>query len=320
MSEEFAITGDDVFSARERIATKTIVTPCVYSEALSKRLGFDLYFKAENLQHIGAFKARGALNAVLQLTEDEASRGVVTHSSGNHAAALARAARVRGIVAHVVMPENSAQTKIEAVRGLGVEPVFCKPGSDSREQTAAEIQQSTGAVLIHPFEDPRVMAGQGTVGLEIVEQVPDVDTVIAPVGGGGLMSGVLTAMHTVKPKADVYCAEPEWADDTYRSFRSGKIEDVQRIDTVADGLRTRVGESTWPIIRHHAKDVLVASESEILTAMRTIIERVKLVAEPSGAVAFACLCRNAEKFQGQRVVVVITGGNVDMSTCRAGQP
>jgi threonine dehydratase len=319
MPLETAIRLKDIEAARERISDATLQTPCVYSESLSRELDCQLYFKAENLQHIGAFKARGALNAVRCLSESEADRGVVTHSSGNHAAALARAAKLCGIEAYVVMPHNSAKTKIEAVRHLGVDPVFCEPGTGAREEKAAEVQAATGATLVHPFDNPNVMAGQGTVGLEILEQVPNVQAVIAPIGGGGLLSGVSMAIASKRPEVELFGAEPEWADDAYRSLQSGSIQAPARFDTVADGLRTSVGELTFPIVQQLVQRIVLVSEQQILSGMRTITERVKLVTEPSGAVAFAALRREAERFRGRTVVVVISGGNLDMGACSLGQ-
>lgn len=315
---QLAISLDDVLAARQRIADQVLKTPCLHSESLSKQLGCELFFKAENLQHIGAFKARGALNAVLQLDEEAAQRGVVTHSSGNHAAALARAAKIRGIPAFIVMPHNSAKVKVASVRSIGFEPVFCETDSASREQTAEKVRSETGATLIHPFDNPQVMAGQGTVGLEILEQVPKAAAVIAPVGGGGLVSGVATVINAKSPNTEVYAAEPEWADDAYRSMQSGQIESPTRLDTVADGLRTLLGELTFPVLQAFVKEVLLVSETSILAAMRRVTESAKLVVEPSGAVSFAALESNRERFQGKQVVVVLSGGNVDFGDCRLG--
>lgn len=311
MSETFAITRHDVEVAAARIAPHALRTPLVHVERISKRLECDVYFKAENLQHIGAFKARGATNAILQLPEDVAGRGVVTHSSGNHAAAIARAATIRGIPAHVVMPSNSAKNKIEAVRRYGVDPVFCEPTAESREQTAAALQTETGATLVHPYDYPPVMAGQGTVGTEILEQLPGVESVIVPVGGGGLLSGLLVAIKAARPDVQVIAAEPEHADDAARSLRSGKIEMPTRYDTVADGLRTPLGENTFPIIRSLVDDILLVSEDSIRRATRVLLEEAHLVAEPSGAVTLAALTMASSRFEGQAVAAVISGGNVD---------
>jgi len=313
---EWAIDIGDIRAAADRIRGRVARTPCVRSEDLGRELGLQLHFKAENLQHIGAFKARGAVNAVFSLPEEEAARGVVTHSSGNHAAALARAAALRGIPAHVVMPRNSASNKLDRVRAFGVEPVLSEPDAGSRAETCERLRRETGATFIHPYDDPRVMAGQGTVGLEILEQVPEVDVVIVPVGGGGLLSGVLMAIKSLKPEARVIAAEPEWADDAARSLKSGRIEMPTRYDTVADGLRTPLGELTFPIIREYLDDIVLASESEILESTRLLLERGRLVAEPSGAVALAALRKAAPRYAGQTVVAVISGGNLELETLR----
>ena len=312
---KFAIALSDVQAARRRIESQILYTPCVFNERLSQSMGCSIYFKAENLQHIGAFKARGALNAVLSLTDDVAERGVVTHSSGNHAAALARAASLRGIPAHIVMPENSAKVKIESVRSFGVEPTFCEPTAEARERTAQQIQEGSGATLIHPYNHPQVMAGQGTVGLEILEQVPELDIVVAPVGGGGLLSGILTALSALRPEVQVFAAEPEWADDAYRSLQAGSIQPALRYDSVADGLRTPLGDLTFPIIQSLVSDVLLVSEESILRTMRRIAEVAKLVVEPSGAVACAAVDSHQQLFHGKRVVVVLSGGNLDLANC-----
>ncbi len=312
------ISLSDIQQAAERISSGVLRTPCLVSERLSQELGCQVHIKAESLQHIGAFKARGALNAVLMLDEETAARGVVTHSSGNHAAALVRAARVRGIPAHVVMPENSAKNKIAAVRFYGVEPVFCEPTAEARENVAEKVRQETGATLIHPYNHPHVMAGQGTVGLEILDQLPGVETIVAPVGGGGLMSGILTAIKALKPDVSVIAAEPELADDAFRSLKSGSIEMPTRYDTIADGLRSPLGSNTFPIIRDLVDDILLVSEASIRTAMRSLAEAAGLVAEPSGAVALAAVTQHHARFNNQQVVVVVSGGNLDFGTCQLG--
>ncbi len=309
----------DVKAAYERIRDRVNRTPCLLCERLSTELDCELYFKAENLQHIGAFKARGALNAVLQLSEEQASRGVVTHSSGNHAAALARAAKIRGIPAHIVMPHNSAKTKVEAVRSIGFEPQFCETDTPSREAAAARVQEETGASLVHPFDDPRIIAGQGTVALEVLEQVPELEQVIAPVGGGGLMSGTLVTLSEARPEIEVYGAEPAWADDAYRSLKSGKIEPPERYDTVADGLRTSLGNLTFPIIQSKLREMLLVAEEQILLAQRKIVETAKLVVEPSAAVPLGALIGHPGRFRGRRVVVILSGGNLDFGSCQLGK-
>ncbi|MEM9587976.1 MAG: threonine/serine dehydratase [Planctomycetota bacterium] len=312
------IDPDDVRQAAQRISLHVLRTPCVPSEVLSRQLGCQVHFKAESLQYGGAFKARGATNAVFALNEDQAARGVVTHSSGNHAAALARAASLRGVPAHVVMPENSTPSKIRAVQSYGVEPIFCDPTTEARAEAAESLRQSTGGILVHPYDTPTVMAGQGTVGLEITEQMPDLDTIFVPVGGGGLLSGVLTIVKATDKRIQVIAVEPEWADDTARSLATGVRQVPHRYDSVADGLRTAVGENTFPIIRALVDDLILVSERQILTAMRTIAESAKLVAEPSGAVAFAGLCDRVNDFQGKSVAVIISGGNLNFGRCQLG--
>lgn len=318
MNTNFKIGLADIQSAAVRIEPYVLKTPMIFSERLSNLLGCCLHIKAENLQHIGAFKARGATNAVMQLDQQTAACGVVTHSSGNHAAALARASKLRGIPAYVVMPKNSAPNKISAVRSYGVEPVFCEPTAQSRAETAERLRNETGASLVHPYDYPPVMAGQGTVGSEILEQLSNVDAIIVPVGGGGLLSGVLIAVKTLRPEVAVYAAEPHWADDAARSLQSGKIEMPTRYDTVADGLRTPLGENTFPIIRELLDDIILVSEDSILAATRMLAEVAHLVAEPSGAVTLAAIKSSAERFTGKTVAAIVSGGNLEFGNCRLG--
>ncbi len=311
MSNDHAIDLEDVRAARERIDGQVLRTPVFECESLNESVGSSLFFKCENLQHVGAFKARGACNAVLSLTEEEAARGVATHSSGNHAAALARAARRRGIPAHIVMPRVSRPNKIEAVRRLGVEPVFCEPDAASRQATADRVVAETGATFIAPYDDPRIMAGQGTVALELLEQVADLDVVVIPVGGGGLLSGCLVAIKSLRPEIEVLAAEPAWADDAHRSLLSGRIELPTRYDTIADGLRTPLGDLTFPVIRDLVDDVLLVSEDAIREATLDCWRQLRMVVEPSGAVPLACIRTHADRFRGRRVGLVVSGGNVE---------
>lgn len=317
-SGSYAISIDDVRAAEQRIADHVIRTPAVESERVSDRIGCRVFFKAENLQHAGAFKTRGAVNAVMSLDDEQARRGVVTHSSGNHAAALARAAALRGIKAHVVMPENSSPKKIAAVRSYGCEPVLCGPSTPEREAAAESLRRETGATLIHPFETATVMAGQGTVGIELVEQIDSLDAILVPVGGGGLLSGVLVAVKSIRPDVRVFAVEPELADDTARSLQAGSPQSPTRYDTVADGLRTEVGANAFPIIRDLVDGIFLVSESSILSAMRLIAEDVHLVAEPSGAVSLAGLIDQSDQFRRQNVAVVISGGNLSFGNCSMG--
>jgi len=288
-------------------------TPIMTCEALDRLAGARLFFKCENLQKAGAFKSRGACNAVFSLSEKQARRGVLTHSSGNHAAALARTARLRGIPAHIVMPQNSRRVKIDAVRSYGGSLTLCEPTLPSRESTARRVQEETGATFIHPYDDARVIAGQGTAAVELLEQVPDLDVLIAPVGGGGLLSGTLIAAKQMRPGIRVLAAEPKLADDAYRGWKTGRFVAVERSDTVADGLRTSLGKLTFPIIMDLVDEILLASEDAIVDATRQTLERAKTVVEPSAAVPLAALIENDVRLDGQRVGVILSGGNLDLS-------
>jgi threonine dehydratase len=308
----FSVSISDIRTAAQRIRPHIIRTPCVSSATLSESIGVELWLKCENLQFVGAFKARGACNAVLSLTDDEAARGVVTHSSGNHAAALARAAAIRGIAAHIVMPDNSAAVKLNAVRALGVEPILCQPTAEARSAKAQQVMQRTGAVMIHPYDDARIVAGQGTVGLEIADQTPRPDIVVVPVGGGGLLAGCLIALKSILPGITVIAAEPELADDARRSVDADAIQQPTRYDTIADGLRTPLGELTFPIIRSLVDDILLVNEESIIEATRRLLLEGKLLSEPSGAVSTACVIQHNGRFAGKRVAAVISGGNLDL--------
>ena len=308
---KFCLNLADIRQAAERIRPHVLMTPAVDAWHLHQELGCRLSLKCENLQYGFAFKARGACNAVFSLSDDDATKGVVTHSSGNHAAALARAAVLRGIKAHIVMPHNSARVKLEAVRNLGVEPILCEPDSASREATASAVQQQTGATMIHPFNDARVIAGQGTAALEILRQVPDVDTIIVPVGGGGLLAGTLMTIKSIRPDVRVFAAEPAWADDAFRSLKAGSIQPALRTDTIADGLRTPLGTLTFPIIQHFVDDVLCADEATIIRATALLAQRCRMVAEPSGAVPLSAILQHGHLFLGSKTVALISGGNLD---------
>lgn len=311
MTARFCITPHDVRSAAVRIRDSVIRTPVVTAPLIDELLQAEIFFKCENLQHIGAFKARGACNAVLSLTAEEAAAGVVTHSSGNHAAALARAAALRSIQAHIVMPHNSAAVKISAVRRFGVEPTFSEPTAEARQATADRVMADTGATFVHPYNDARIIAGQGTAAVELFEDVADLDAVIIPVGGGGLLSGTLVALKDLKPDIKVFAAEPEWADDAFRSMVSGRIESPTRYDTIADGLRTPLGSLTFPIIHELIDEILTVDEETIRRATAAMLQLGKLLVEPSGAVPLAVLMQHGERFRKQRVGVIVSGGNVD---------
>ena len=301
---------DDVRRAAERIRPHVHETPVLTARSLDARTGARLFFKCENLQRIGAFKIRGAMNAVLTLPE--ARRGVASHSSGNHAAALALAAATRGVPAYVVMPETTPRVKREAVAGYGAKVTYCAPTQGAREEALARVLAETGATFVPPFDDERIIAGQGTAALELCGQVPDLDAVLAPVGGGGLMSGTAVSVRSLRPLARLIGVEPERADDAYRSLRSGRIESAGDPDTIADGLRTTIGVRNFAHLRTLGVEVVTVTEEEIVTAMRVIWERMKLVVEPSGAVPLAALLAGRAALAGRKVGVLLSGGNVDL--------
>jgi threonine dehydratase len=311
----FCTNLDAIREARERIERHAHKTPVLTSSTLNRLAGRKLFFKCENLQRVGAFKFRGACNAVMKLDADVARRGVVTHSSGNHAQALALAARLRGIAAHIVMPTNAPDVKRNAVIGYGARVVPCEPNLESRESTAREVAEETGATLIPPYDHPDVIAGQGTCGLELCEQVPELEAVVVPIGGGGLVSGIAIAVKGLQPDIRVYGAEPIGADDAARSKAAGTL--VPQFDprTIADGLRTSLGEHTWPVVRDLVDRIITVSDDEIIKAMRLCFERMKLVIEPSAAVGIAAVL--ADVFRSMpglgRVGVILTGGNVDLA-------
>jgi len=299
-------------SAAARIAPFVHRTPVLCCRSLDSEVGARLHFKCESFQKIGAFKARGATNAVFSLSESVAAKGVVTHSSGNHGAALAYAARARGIPAWIVMPENAPRVKQENVRRLGATIRFCAPTPAAREDACSELRRETGAILVHPFDNVDVIAGQGTAALELVDAVPDLDIVIAPVGGGGLLSGTSIAVRALRPASRVYGAEPANADDAARSFRSGRLEPLAATSTIADGLRTTLSARTLGAIRANVTAIGTASEEAIVRAMRMTWERMKIVIEPSAAVPLACLLERSLDVAGASVGIVVSGGNVDL--------
>ena len=287
-------------------------TPVITSRQVDGLAGGELYFKCENFQKVGAFKFRGATNAIMNLSDEERSRGVVTHSSGNHAAALAHAAVSRGVRAYIVMPETSPEVKKRAVSGYGAEITYCKPTLEARESTCAAIMERTGATLVHPYDNFFVIAGQGTAAMELLHQWPDLDAIIAPVGGGGLLSGTALAARGVNRKIKVYGAEPEMADDACRSLKAGRIIPSDNPQTIADGLRTSLCERTFTILSHNADDILTVSERSIIEAMLLIWERMKIVVEPSSATVLAAVLANKELFKGKKTGLIISGGNVDL--------
>jgi threonine dehydratase len=299
-------------NAHARIAAHVHRTPVLSSRSLDDATGVKLFFKCENLQKVAAFKARGACNAVLSLSAAEAQHGVVTHSSGNHGAALAWAAHSRGIPAWIVMPSNAAQVKQDAVKGFGGTVRFCQPTVADREATCAAVEAETGATLVHPYNDWRVIAGQGTAALELLEDEPELDAVIAPVGGGGLLSGTAIAAKGVRPSIKVYGAEPAGADDAYRSLLAGRIIPQTDPHTIADGLRSSLGDKTFAVLRSTVDEIETASEEAIVRAMRLLWEKLKMIVEPSSAVPLAILLEHKLSLDKLRVGVILSGGNVDL--------
>jgi len=305
-------TIEEAREAHARIAPYIHKTPILTSSYFNGLTGANLFFKCENFQKAGAFKVRGASNAVFGLDEDKAKIGVATHSSGNHALSLSYAAGRRGIPATVVMPRTAPQSKKDAVRGYGGRIVECEPSTSSREAVFAEVVAETGQEFVHPYNDPRVIAGQATCSIEMIEQVGQLDAVIAPIGGGGMVSGTCLALSNIAPKTKIYAAEPKNADDAYRSFKAGHIIADDAPETVADGLKVPLKELTWHFVSNHVTDILTASEAEIIDAMYLTWQRMKIVLEPSSAVPLATILKNKELFAGKRVGVILTGGNVDL--------
>jgi len=302
----------DLQAARERIAPYVHHTPVLCSQQLDGHTGAELFFKCEHLQRAGAFKARGATNAVLSLDATEAGAGVATHSSGNHGAALAMAAGQRDLPAYIVMPTNAPTVKRAAVAGYGGEIIECEPTLAAREATLATVLKKTGAVAVHPYNDPRIIAGQGTAALELMEQVPNLDVIVVPVGGGGLLAGTALAAKGLNSRIEVVAVEPEGADDAFRSFGLGELQPQTNPNTIADGLRAGLGELNFEIIRKHVDTILTVPDSVIVEAMKLQWTRMKQVVEPSGAVGFAGVLEHPERFRGRRVGLVVSGGNVDI--------
>jgi len=305
-------TYEDMLAAHERIKPYIHRTPVLTSSFLNDLTGAELFFKCENFQKAGAFKVRGASNAVFGLSDEMAARGVATHSSGNHALSLSYAAGRRGIPCHVVMPRTAPQAKKDAVRGYGGIITECEPSTTSREAVFAQVQAETGAEFVHPYNDPRVIAGQGTCSKELMEQTDGLDAVIAPIGGGGMVSGCCLTLSTLAPEVAIYAAEPEQADDAYRSFKAGHIIADDAPETIADGLKVPLKENTWHFVSHHVTDILTTSEQEIIDAMKLTWARMKIVMEASCAPPLAAILKNPDIFRGKRVGVIITGGNVDL--------
>jgi threonine dehydratase len=300
-------------AAAIRIAPYIHNTPIMTCESINALYGLDLYFKCENFQKVGAFKIRGGMNASLQLTKAQLEKGVATHSSGNHAQALAFASKMLGIKAYIVMPESSPQVKVNAVKGYGAEVTICASNQAARESTLQAIVDKTGATFIHPYDNDEVITGQATCVKEIIEAMPDIDIVVTPVGGGGLLSGTCLGAFYFKPGLKVYAGEPEGAADAVLSIQSGKVEKAPFVNTIADGLLTTLSERTLEIIQAHVADILLVSEDEIKAALRLVYERMKIIIEPSCAVPLAAVLKNADLFKGKKVGIILTGGNVDLS-------
>ena len=307
-----SITLNDIQKAAQRIQPYIHQTPVLTNESLNATVGAHVFLKCENMQKVGAFKFRGACNAVFSLRDEEAARGVCTHSSGNHAQALALAARLRGIPAYIVMPDNAPAVKKNAVAGYDGQITFCEPTLEARESTLERIRLDTGANVVHPYNDERVIAGQGTAALELLQEVPNLDVIIVPVGGGGLLSGTSIAAREIKNGIRVIAGEPEMADDAYRSIELGRIVPSVKPKTVADGLLTSLGSLTFPIIRERVEQMVTVSERGIIDAMKFVWERVKIIIEPSAAVAVAVLWEKKIDLRGLNVGVILSGGNVDL--------
>jgi len=307
------ITLTHIQQAAERIRPYAHRAPVITNESLNQQVGAEVFLKCENMQKVGAFKFRGASNAVWSLSDEEAKNGVCTHSSGNHAQALALAAKMRGIPAYIVMPSNAPQVKKDAVAGYGGQITFCEPTLEARESTLDRIRLDTGANVVHPYNDERVIAGQGTATLELLDTIPNLDAVIAPVGGGGLLSGTSITVKGLNPNIRVIAAEPEMADDAYRSMQEGKIIPSNNPKTLADGLLTSLGTLTFPIIQQNVEQIVTVSEQGIIDSMKFIWERAKIIIEPSAATVIAVLWEKKIDLSGLKVGVILSGGNVDLN-------
>ena len=307
------ITKEAIELAATRIAPYIHTTPILTNKSINEQYGLDLHFKCENFQKIGAFKIRGGMNASLQLTPAQLSKGVATHSSGNHAQALACAAKMLGINAFIVMPESSPQVKVNAVKGYGADVTICASNQIARESTLQEIVDRTGASFIHPYDNDEVITGQATCVKEMIDAIPDLDIVVTPVGGGGLLSGTCLGAYYFKPGLKVYAGEPDGAADAVLSIKTGKVEKAPFINTIADGLMTTLSERTLDIIKTHVTDILLVSDEEIKAALRLVYERMKIIIEPSCAVPLAAVLKNADLFKGKKVGIILSGGNVDLS-------
>jgi len=312
---KYAASMEDVIAASKRIERHGHRTPILTNKTINQLAGKKIFFKCENFQKIGAFKFRGGWNAISSLSDKEAEKGACTHSSGNHAQAVAYAAMKRNIPAYIVMPENAPKVKIQAVKGYGAKVTLCKPTLKSRKETLEKIAEKTGAYVVHPFNEPKVIAGQGTAALELIEDVGDLDAICAPIGGGGLMSGTCIAARDMLPDARLFGAEPKGADDAYRSLKEGKLLPQENPNTICDGLLTSMGENTWNILKDHLEDIITVDDEEVITAMRLVWERMKIIIEPSCATPLAAiLTPGFKKLKNiETIGIILTGGNVDLS-------
>ena len=312
---EYAASMDDVIAASKRIDGHGHRTPILTNKTIDELTGKKIFFKCENFQKIGAFKFRGGWNTISSLSEEEASKGVCTHSSGNHAQAVAYAAMKRNIPAHIVMPRNAPKVKIQAVEGYRANITLCEPTLKARRETLEKIAEKTGAYVVHPFNEPKVIAGQGTCAMEMIEDIGDLDAICAPVGGGGLMSGTCIAARSMLPNVRLFGAEPKGADDAYQSLKKGKLIPQNNPKTICDGLLTSMGENTWNILKDHLEDIITVSDEEVVTAMKLIWERMKIIIEPSCATPLAAVLtpefRELENIE--TIGIILTGGNVDLS-------
>ncbi|MEL0268954.1 MAG: pyridoxal-phosphate dependent enzyme [bacterium] len=306
------VTYNDIEKAHQRISDHIHNTPILTSDSLDNELGSNLFFKCENFQKTGSFKIRGATNSILQLNDTEIKNGIITTSSGNHGAAVAFIADKIGTSSKIIMPNNTPKNKIENVQRYGGEIFYCEPNIKSREDTLEKMIQKSGGSIIHPYNDEKIIAGQGTAAKELIEKVPDLDAIICPVSGGGLLSGTLLAAKNLKPGIKVFGAEPENADDTYRSILNNKIMSNETTDTIADGLRAQVGTVTFPIIKENVDKILLVSEEMIISSMYMIWQRLKIIIEPSCSIVLAALMLNSNKFLNKKVGLILTGGNYDL--------
>ena len=305
-------TLDEIRQTHKAIQSMIHRTPVLHSKSIDELCGAELHFKCENFQKIGAFKMRGGASAALRLTDEQKARGLATHSSGNHAQAVARSAKILGIPAYIVMPNNAPAIKKAATKGYGAEVFFCEPTLESREATLKLVVDKTGATFIHPYNDYNIIAGQATAALELIEDIGNLDIVMAPVGGGGLICGTALVTHYLLPEAKIIGAEPEEVNDAYRSLQTGRVQENSTTNTIADGLKTSLSDKTFDIISRHVDEIITVSEGQIVEAMQIIWERMKIIIEPSSAVPFAAVWNNKAKFAGKKVGIILTGGNVDL--------